>query len=160
MILIIDGHNLIPHIAGLSLGDENDEADLIELLQEYARLRRKTIEVYFDNAPAEQAGIRKFGRVQAHFVQRGTTADDAIMKRLRALGKQAKNVQVISSDRQVQQAARAVHALVITSGEFAADWGRLMEEVPELNPRDRLLSEKEVDAWEKFFRQGHPPKND
>ena len=160
MILIIDGHNLIPHVAGLSLGDENDETALIELLQEYARLRRKTIEVYFDNAPAEQAGLRKFGRVQVHFVRRGITADDAIMKRLKALGKRAKNVQVISSDRQVQQAARAVHARVITSGEFAADWGRLMEEEPDLNPRDRLLSEKEVAAWEQFFRQGHPPQDD
>ena len=160
MILIVDGHNLIPKIPGLSLGDENDEAELIRLLQEYARLRRKSIEVYFDNAPAEQAGMRKFGRVQAHFVRRGTTADDAIKKRLRILGKRAKNVQVISSDRQVQQAARAVHASVITSVDFAADWGRLMEEDPELNPRDRLLSEKEVAAWEQFFRQGHPPQDD
>ncbi len=160
MILIVDGHNLIPHLPGFSLGDEDDETQLIRLLQEYARLRRKSIEVYFDRAPAAQAGMRKFGRVQAHFVRSGTTADDAIMERLRSLGKRAKNVQVVSSDRQVQVAARAVHATVITSQAFASEWQNLTAEEPELNPRNRLLSEKEVEAWERLFQQGHPPKED
>jgi uncharacterized protein len=160
MIVIIDGHNLVPHIPGLSLGDVEDELHLIEVLQEFARLRRKSVEVYFDRAPIAQAGVRKFGSVQAHFVRSGTTADEAIMARLQQLGKRAKNVQVVSSDRQVQRAARAVHAGVVTSGEFAAEWQALMDETPELNPRDRLLSENELEAWERLFRQGHPPQED
>lgn len=160
MIVIIDGHNLIPHLPGLSLADEEDEAQLVRLLQEYARLRRKNVEVYFDRAPAAEAGVRKFGRVQAHFVRSGITADEAIMTRLRGLRKRAKNVQVVSSDRQVQQAARAAHAGVITSEAFAADWQKLSEEQPGLNPRDRLLSKNEVEAWERLFRQGHPPQGD
>lgn len=160
MLLIIDGHNLIPHLPGLSLADEEDEAQLIRLLQEYARLRCKTIEVYFDRAPAAEAGLRKFGRVQAHFVRSGITADEAIMTRLRGLGKRAKNVQVVSSDRQVQQAARAAHASVTPSEVFAAEWQKLSEEQPGLNPRDRLLSEDEVEAWARLFRQGHPPQGE
>jgi len=160
MIMLIDGHNLIPHLPGLSLGDMEDEVALIQILQEYARLRRRSIEVYFDRAPAAQAGVQKAGRVQAHFVRQGVTADDAIMQRLQRLGKRAKNVQVVSSDRQVQQAARAAHAGIIASSAFAAEWGQLIEEEPELNPRDRLLSEKEVEAWEQIFRQGHPPQED
>ena len=160
MIVIIDGHNLIPHLPGLSLSDEDDEAQLIRLLQEYGRLRRRSIEVYFDRAPAAQAGVRRFGRVQAHFVRSGITADEAIMARLRSLGKRARNVQVVSSDRQVQRAAQAVHATVISSGEFASDWQNLANEEPGLSPRDRMLSDKEVDAWERLFRQGHPPQED
>ena len=155
MIVIIDGHNLIPHLPGLSLGDADDEDQLIQVLQEYARLRRVSIEVFFDGAPA--AGLRKLGRVQAHFVQSGTTADEAIMARLRSLGKRARNTQVVSSDRQVQQAARAVHAVVISSSEFVGEWMKLMDQEPGLDPRNRLLSEQEVEAWERVFRQGHPP---
>jgi len=160
MMMIVDGHNLIPHLPGLSLGDIDDEGQLIRILQEYARVRRKKIEVYFDQAPTASAGVRKLGLVQAHFIRSGTTADEAIMARLRSLGKRAKNAQVVSSDRQVQQAARAHHAGVISSSEFAADWLALMEEVPGLDPRDRLLTNKEVEAWERLFRQGHPPAED
>jgi len=158
MILLIDGHNLIPHLPGLSLSDADDEVQLIQRLQDYARLRRVSIEVYFDRAAPAQAGVRKFPQMQAHFVRSGITADEAIMARLKSLGKRAKNVRVVSSDRQVQQAARAAHANVIDSGQFAAEWGQLTSEKPALNPRDRLLSEEEVRAWEQLFRQGHPPK--
>ena len=159
-MLIIDGHNLIPHLPGLSLEDMDDEDQLIQLLQEFARMRRKAIEVYFDRAPAARAGTRKFGRVQAHFVRSGTTADEAIMARLKSLGRKAKNVQVVSSDRQVQQAARAAHAGVVSASDFAADWKFLSEQEPGLDPRDRLLSEQEVEAWERLFKKGHPSAGD
>lgn len=157
MALLIDGHNLIPHIPGLSLADLDDEDQLIRVLQEYCRVRRKTVEVYFDRAPAGQAGARQAGQVKAFFVRIGVTADEAIMARLKALGKRARNVQVVSSDRQVQQAARAVHAGVVTSEAFARELGELAAEEPELDPRNRLLSEDEMVEWEALFRRGHPP---
>lgn len=157
MTLIIDGHNLIPRLPGINLADPDDEAQLVKLLQEYCRLRRKSAEVYFDQAPAGQAGIRRYGQVRANFVRSGITADEAIMARLRQLGKKARNYKVISSDRQVQQAARGVHATVVTAEEFAAEWQALSEQVPELDPRNRLLSEEEMEAWEKLFKRGHPP---
>ena len=47
-MIIVDGHNLIPKIKGLSLKMLDDESELIQILQEYARLTRKKIEVYFD----------------------------------------------------------------------------------------------------------------
>ncbi len=160
MPLLIDGHNLIPKIPGISLKDPDDEAQLIKLLQEYCRVRRKTVEVFFDRAPAGQAGDRQYGQVRAHFVRSGTTADEAIMARLGQLGKRARNYQVVSTDRQVQQAARAVHAAVVTSDAFAAEWQTLMEDQPALDPRNRLLSEEEMAAWERLFRRGHPPSGD
>ncbi len=87
----------------------------------------------------------------------GTTADAAIMAHLGKLGKRAKNVTVVSSDRQVQAAARAAHARVVSAADFAADWAQLEDEAPALDPRNRLLSEDEVDAWEQLFKRGHPP---
>ena len=120
MTLLIDGHNLIPHISGIDLSALDDEKALIRVLQEYCRLRRKQVEVYFDRAVVGQAGPRRFGQVMAVFVHEGRTADEAIMDRLNKLGKRARNATVVSSDRQVQQAARAAHASVVSSQAFAA----------------------------------------
>lgn len=158
MSLIVDGHNLIPHLPGMDLSEPDDEARLIQLLQTYCRLRRKTAEVFFDRAPAGRAGVRQHGLVKAHFVREGTTADEAIMAYLKKQGKRAKNLQVVSSDRQVVAAARATHATVITAEAFAAEWDGLAEQEPELDPRDRLLSDEEIASWEQLFRHGRQPR--
>jgi len=152
---LIDGHNLIPHLPGIKLSDLDDEAQLIKLLQDYCRLRRKQIEVFFDRASAGQAGDRHYGAVRAVFVRRGVTADEVMMDRLRKLGKRARNVIVVSSDRQVQQAARAVHATVVSSEAFAAGLRSMTDDQPDFDPRDRPLSEEEVVEWEALFRRGH-----
>lgn len=157
MTLIIDGHNLIPHIPGIDLADPDDEAKLIRLLQDYCRVRRKKGVVFFDRAPAGWAGVRQYGMVQAHFVLEGTTADDAIVTHLKKLAKRAKNVTVVSSDRQVQAAARAVHARVMTCEAFAADWVQLSAKQPGLDPREQPLSEEDVSAWEQLFQRKIPP---
>ncbi len=158
MTLLIDGHNLIPHLPGINLSDPDDEGQLIQLLQDYCRIRRKHVEVYFDRAPAGWAGERKFGSVKANFVREGVTADQAIMDRLKKLGKRARNVSVVSSDRQVQQAARAAHADVLPSQTFAVELATLFEDEPALAPRERLLSQDEVAEWEAFFKRGHPDR--
>lgn len=156
MMLIIDGHNLVPHIPGLSLSDPEDEYKLVIILQDYARLKRKSIEVYFDQAPVGKAGSKQNGLVKSIFVPRGITADEAIMERLRKLKNRARNVTVVSSDRQVEKAARAAHASVMSSGDFSKEWQKMAAEEPELDPRSRLLSSDEVDMWEDIFRHGHP----
>ncbi len=62
MLILIDGHNLIPKIPGMSLADLDDENQLIPLLQTYCRKRRNTVEVYFDRAPVGRAGNGALGR--------------------------------------------------------------------------------------------------
>ncbi|HOE70798.1 MAG TPA: NYN domain-containing protein [Brevefilum sp.] len=158
MEIIIDGHNLIPHIPGIDLSDADDELRLISTLQEYCRVRRAKAVVFFDGAPIGQARVQQFGRVTAHFVRVGMSADAAIMDYLQKLGKQAKNVAVVSSDRQIVRAARAVQAKVITSADFAAEWANLAQDEPGPDPRDQPLSAQEVDYWEKIFKQGREPK--
>ena len=151
MPYLIDGHNLIPKL-GLRLDSMDDELELIAILQEFCRLERKQVEVYFDGAPTPQAGTRKLGTVTAHFVKLGATADNAIRSRLKKLGRAAKNWTVISSDRQVQAEARAVHAEAISSDSFA----RLLKQARASAPKsaeDRKLSPKEVDDWIKLFNK-------
>ncbi len=146
---LVDGHNLIPKL-GLRLDSPDDEMELVGILQEFARLARQEVEVYFDAAPAGQAGSRKFGAVSAHFVRMGSTADDAIKARLKSLGRGAKNWTVVSSDRQVQVAARAVHAVMIPSEEFAARLERLRK-ASNRPPGEPELTSDEVQEWIRLF---------
>ena len=156
MPYLIDGHNLIPKLPGLSLKSMDDEVQLIQWLQEYCRQSGKNVEVYFDNASPGQARTQGHGRVKAHFIRAGRTADEAIIARLRNLGRGAKNWRVVSSDRQVAAAARSFQAQVISSEEFA----RTMLVNP---PEDRTdpgvesdlsLNPAEIDAWLDLFNSG------
>ncbi len=151
MSYLIDGHNLIPKL-GLRLDDPEDENELIALLQEFCRLRRRSVEVYFDGAPPGHAGTKRVGLVTAHFVRVGNSADHAIRDRLKSLGRAARNWTVVSSDRQVQANARAAQAGIITSEEFAGQL-RHNPQTPRPSFKERGLPPEEVAEWEKFFAE-------
>ena len=154
MPYLIDGHNLVPRIPGLRLDADDDEQQLIQLLQEFCRLSRKAVDVYFDNAPPGLAGSRKYGQVSVHFVRAGRSADEAIRDRLHRLGRQARNWIVISSDQRVQEWARQAQAQVQDSEAFS----RLLRETLRGQELDRLkrpdarLSPEEVDQWMQIFQ--------
>ena len=153
MPYMIDGHNLIPKIPGLSLRDMDDEMQLVELLQEFCRREHKQVIVYFDKAPPGGGRARVFGQVTARFVPEGRTADEAIGAHLRRLGNAARNWTVVSSDRQVQVSARAVRAGVMLSSDFARLLGQAQEggSSDSGEASDVTLSEGEVDEWLQLF---------
>ena len=151
MPYLVDGHNLIPKL-GLRLDSIDDEMELIAILQEFCRLQRRQVEVFFDGAPTPQAGTRKLGAVTAHFVWLGATADEAIRNRLKKLGKSARNWTVVSSDRQVQANAHAAQAEIISSDAFAGLLKQARNSAPKSND-DRKISQQEVDEWLKLFEQ-------
>ena len=149
MPYLIDGHNLIPKL-GLRLDSIDDEMELIAILQEFCRLERRQVDVYFDGAPTPHAGTRKLGAVTAHFSPVTTTADNAIRNRLRKLGKSAKNWIVVSSDRQVQTEARSARAEIISSDEFAKTLRQVMNST-KISKGERVVSKHEVDEWMQVF---------
>jgi len=155
MPYLIDGHNLIPKIQGLSLRAVDDEIHLVQLLQEYCRVQRKTVEVYFDNAPPGQSGTRRYGQVTAHFVRQGNSADLAIRQRLARLGKSAPNWTVVSSDGEVQSAARLARAQVTSAENFVQVLQQSLNKNanPEQSHREGALSAEEVEEWLKLFGQ-------
>jgi predicted RNA-binding protein with PIN domain len=150
MPYLIDGHNLIPKL-GLRLDSLNDESELIPRLQEFCRLRRTGLEVYFDGALPGQASTRKAGAVTVFFVRRGSSADAAIEVRLERLGKQAKNWTVVSSDGRVQRSARAAHASVLSSEEFAREIYKAQAISTSTSKHETTLAPEEVEEWLKFF---------
>lgn len=151
MPYLIDGHNLIPKI-GLRLDSLNDEMELVAILQEFARLKRQQVEVYFDGAPAPHAGTRSLGTIRAHFIRLGQTADNAIRDRLNKMGKSAKNLIVVSSDREVQNAARSHQAQFVSAEEFVKLLKAAMTSMPKTSADDKKLPAHEVDEWLQLFR--------
>jgi len=150
MPYLVDGHNLIPKV-GLRLDSPDDEMQLVSKLQDFCRVQRKQVEVFFDGAPPGQAGMRKLGAVKAHFVQLGTTADAAITNRLKRLGGSARNWHVVSSDKQVQAEARSVHAQVLSSEAFAGMLSQPAKSRPTGLQAEREVTPDEVHEWLKIF---------
>lgn len=152
MAYLIDGHNLIPKIPGLSLADPDDEMRLVEVVQALCRRQRKRAEVFFDQAPPGMAGSHRSGWVLVHFVRQGLTADEAIARRLRSLGGEARNWTVVSSDHRVQAEARAQGARVVSAEEFAR-WLQATDSSAPAKPssKEAPLSPEEVDYWLRLF---------
>lgn len=152
MPYIVDGHNLIPHV-GLRLNAADDEMALIEMLREFCRVRKKSVEIYFDGAPPGESRTRKFGYVTAHFVREGRTADNAIHTRLRKMGKSAKNWTVVSSDHEVLNSARSAQASRLSSAEFAKEIEEAKFAAFENPAEEKSLSSQEVEQWLKLFNK-------
>lgn len=152
-MILIDGHNLIPKIKGLSLSQDNDETELIKILQDYCRIKRMTVEVYFDGAPFDHAGTRKFGSVQAHFIRQGISADDMIIQRIRNMGKKATHTKVVSSDQRIQREVHALTASVISSEAFEKEIQKAFSSSPSGGKPDLTrMSENEVEQWINLFK--------
>lgn len=150
MPYLIDGHNLIPKL-GLRLNDPDDEQALIGRLQDFCRLTRKSVSVYFDGAPPGFSGVRKYGPVTAHFVRQGHTADAAIRQRLRQLGNAAKNWALVTSDRQVQAEGRAAQAQVLSSEDFARLVSATLQSAAAKPNSSNGISDAELDEWLRLF---------
>jgi len=150
MPYLIDGHNLIPHLPGLSLSQLDDEMRLVGWLQAFHRQTHKQVEVYFDKAPPGFAGRRQVGSVTAIFVREGLTADEALRRRLAGLGRAARNWTVVSSDHQVQAEARATRAQVLSSDAFASQLVQLAREQPPGEAKSGV-SEADIQEWLDLF---------
>lgn len=158
-MILIDGHNLIPKIRGLSLNMLDDEMELIQILSDYARLTRKKLDVYFDKAPIDKSGTRKFGLVTAHFVREGSTADDAIIQRLSKVKRRTQNTKVISSDQRVQHLAKLNGAQVVSSEEFSKAIEKVFSQSPSGGkPDPERLSQTEIDQWLQIFTKTNTKK--
>jgi predicted RNA-binding protein with PIN domain len=159
MQYLVDGHNLIPK-AGLRLDAPDDEMDLVTILQQFGRLARAAVEVYFDGAPPGQARTTRLGTVVAHFVSVGTTADAAIKARLLQLGRAAPNWTIVSSDREIQNAARKAHAKTLSAEAFAQQLAappvrRDRHATSAASTEEPPLTDEEIRRWLEEFEKGH-----
>ena len=154
--LLIDGHNLIAQVPGLSLADPNDEQKLIVMLRQYAARKQARIVVVFDSGnPGGKSKELSGGNVTAVFAGSHTNADRILMERIREL-KNSGDWVVVSSDREVQQAAQRRKMNVWSSAEFARKIGPPPQRGDAAEPptaKDSGLTKSEVDEWLRLFKQ-------
>lgn len=158
MAYLIDGHNLIGVLSGMSLSDADDEAQLVVLLRSFlARTRRKG-RVVFDRGAAGLAPSLNTPTLAVTFARPPRTADDIILDLL-ARERNPRGLIVVSGDGRIQAAARQRGAVVVSAVEFAR---QLAAPAPRrATPRDEegpKLSAEEVAAWERLFQ--NRPKRD
>src|SRR3990172_5405302 len=106
MPYLIDGHNLIGRITGLSLDDPDDEARLLATLRSFCARQKVKATVYFDGGVPGRTRPPSGSGLTARFIVPPETADDAILNHLSRLGREARNWMVVSSDAAVVGAAR------------------------------------------------------
>jgi len=152
MPYLIDGHNLIPKF-GIDLSSEDDERQLVQILQNFARVTRKTqIEIYFDRRANHENAGKLPTSLKVTFVKAPKSADQALAERLKTLGNGAKNWTVVSSDNYVQREAKNRGAMALSSDEFAALVNQTLSNQRSENPfREEGLTRKEVEDWLRIF---------
>lgn len=160
MPLLVDGHNLIGQVPGLSLADADDEAQLVLLLRRYSTAKRgRRVVVVFDHGvyghPQQLDG---YG-IRCYFARSPRDADEELIRRLRALTR-PREWTLVTSDRAIARVAQERGVQVIAAHEFARQL--LAAPTPSRPPageqRERRLSQAEIDDWLAFF--GQPPEDD
>jgi predicted RNA-binding protein with PIN domain len=152
MPVIIDGHNLIGRMSGISLADPHDEEKLIRILAQDLHLGRQKATVVFDKAAAMDMGARyETERLRVIFAPPESSADAIIMDIIKN-DPNPRGLTVVTSDNEIRRCARSRRARLISSEDFAR---RL--ESPALNRRVRRPVEHgedfDVDDWLQYFKR-------
>jgi len=147
MPYIIDGHNLIGHLSGISLSDMDDEQLLLSMLEVYFKGIRKKAFVYFDQGSI--FGNRDFNSafLEVKFVRFPKTADQAIIEKLKSLKGNAKNFHIVSSDNWVINNSQKLGAKVISSEFF----GRKIIEKNRIAKKKNTTNDDNVEYWLNIF---------
>jgi predicted RNA-binding protein with PIN domain len=150
MPYLIDGHNLIAQTPGLRLSDPDDEMRLVSSLRPFCRRKRAQLTVYFDRGRAGSEASLSSGSIKIHFIRPPGTADQAIRAHLARLRGEARNWVVVSSDREVQAAARAAGARVVSSRDFVRELQAVATRQAE---KPEIPSPDDIAYWERRFGQ-------
>ena len=157
MHYLIDGHNLIARVPGLSLADPDDEVKLLQLLKRWAAAdtRRKVTVIFDKGLPGGEAKHLSGGGVRAIFAPDNRSADSLIIRRIEGIEDPAQHT-VVSSDGAILRAAQRRRVPTQRSEAFAA--AMVNERTfpgaarPAADPRDNpSISPNEVSEWLEVF---------
>jgi predicted RNA-binding protein with PIN domain len=154
MPYLIDGHNLIGRMPGMSLQDPDDEAALLVRLRAFCSREATTATVYFDGAVLSTMKDPPRGGVTARYVARPQSADSAIRHRLERIGREAPNWVVVTSDAAVAEAARRCRARVMSSEAFARRLAGVGRPSAAAEKPDGPSDPAEIARWEAAFQSG------
>ncbi|MGQ9888288.1 MAG: NYN domain-containing protein [Aggregatilineales bacterium] len=160
MPYLIDGHNVIGQMPDISLDDPNDEALLVQKLIAFnARTRQKCVVVFDHGVPG---GLSRMStkQVQVVFAPLRSSADLVMIERIGRAEDKA-SWTVVSSDRNVLDAARRNKMTVMRSADFVAllhspQLAAAPADLDAGEAADVQMSPDDVAAWLAFFNRGGP----
>jgi predicted RNA-binding protein with PIN domain len=147
--IIIDGHNLIGRLPGISLHDPDDEEKLVRLLTSYQARTGKKITVVFD--PGGGFALpqsRRVGGIHIVFAPHGSSADAVIARRVQR-SRNPRNWSVVTSDRDLARAVAKGGAQVLSAEAFAQELATPSAAPPDW--KDIPPSPDEVASWLAMF---------
>jgi uncharacterized protein len=148
MPYLIDGHNLIPKVPGIKLGDLDDEMALFILLNNHFKKLRKKAIVYFDCAAPGSSPVKNTAFLSAHFVNKSSSADQVIINTLKELSGDARNYTIVTSDHWIADHARAIGASVVSSEDFA----NILYIDDQKPTKTQKKQPDDIDYWLKIFQ--------
>ena len=149
MPILIDGHNLIGRLPGISLQDPDDEEKLARLLSSYRARSGKAVTVIFDPGGAHALSKRRqLGGVEIVFAPHGSSADRVIHRRVKAARNPGEWL-VVTSDRELAAAVGRLGARVQSVDAFASTMDSSAGVPPDW--RETPPSPDEVDSWLALF---------
>ena len=157
MHYLIDGHNLIARVPGLSLADPDDEVKLLQLLKRWAAAdpRRKVTVIFDKGLPGGEAKHLSGGGVRAIFAPDNRSADALIIGRIESIEDPAQHT-VVSSDGAILRVAQRRRVPTQRSEAFATAMVNERTFAPKGQPppdaRDNpTVSPNEVSEWLALF---------
>jgi uncharacterized protein len=149
--ILIDGHNLIGRLPGLSLADADDEEALLRLLRSFRARTGKAVTVVFDpGVSSTLSQARKIGGVLVISAPHGSSADAIILRRVARAGDR-QGLTVVTSDRELAAEVARMGARVQSSEAFSA---LLERPATRTSRKEEPLSPEEVDQWLAVFGNG------
>lgn len=167
--IVIDGYNLIfadPQLSEIALTSLGEARRKLEgVLSSYRTHTGSKITLVYDGAREgiPGGGIEHRSGTTVIFSAAGRTADAAVEDVARKIlaNESGAAVAVVSSDREVGRRVRRLGVQLAGSRDFASRmWARLhRKDRPRRGERidpekERRLSPREVEAWERLFREG------
>jgi predicted RNA-binding protein with PIN domain len=154
-MFIIDGHNLLHAIRKMEETRKVlDEPTLCKLLGTYFKLIGEKAEIVFDGSgPPDKSGFDSVSHIEIFFAGSATDADTVIVDKIK-VSTAPKGLTVVSSDRQLQQAAHARRATAIKSELFWVEVQKQLsrKRAPREPPGKRQgISQSETEQWLKVF---------
>ncbi|MYD09588.1 MAG: NYN domain-containing protein [Chloroflexi bacterium] len=152
MPYLIDGHNLIGALPDIDIDDPDDEAKLLILLRGFVARKRTKCTVIFDHGLPGGASRMSSRSLTVIFASARHTNADALLKRRIRNIRDVKGWTVVSSDREIADAARRQRLRQLTAQEFARELQR-----PSAPPNAKDADEKpapsqaDVDEFMRLF---------
>ena len=155
-MFIIDGYNLLWSIHKASEdGESFSDVDLCRTIGRYLELIGDKGQVVFDGTgPPDKSGFDNITGVEVAFSGRVVDCDTIIKHKITA-STAPRRLTVVSSDRELRDAARARRATTVKSEVFWKDvlkqLSRGKERFTEPDGKRRGLNESETEQWLRFF---------